>query len=100
MFWDNAWLSHWSEGRHEQLRNWLVDVERLVTIEIGAGTAIKTVRQFGQRQKGSLIRINLDEPNIPSYKDGVPLKMGGLEGLQQIEASLRQSNFYGDGQSG
>ncbi len=88
MFWDNAWLSHRTDRVRPQLESWLEGVENLVTIEVGAGKAIPTIRQFAQRQKGALIRINLHDPELPSYKTGVSLQMGGLEALQKIEAIL------------
>lgn len=93
MFWDDAWLSHYTEGRFEQLRDWLRGVEKLVTIEIGAGTAIPTVRNFGQRQEGALVRVNMYNPFLPSHKEGVALKMGGLEAMRWIKSALNRSGF-------
>lgn len=62
-----------------------------MVIEIGAGTAIPSVRHFGEqvanRYKGTLIRINLREADVTRAQD-IGLTMGGLEGLKAIEACL------------
>lgn len=88
MFWDDCWLSHGAGEQLDSLNERLRMVENLLTIEIGAGTAIPTIRKFGQRQQGALIRINLHDPVLPSYKEGVALQMGGLDALRLIEAHL------------
>lgn len=84
MFWDDSWLAHGTGGQYDSLNEWLHTVQNLVTIEIGAGTAIPTIRKFGQRQQGALIRINLHDSVLPSYKEGASLQMGGLEAMQRI----------------
>lgn len=89
MFWDDGWLSHRASVRYNSLNNWLETVQNLATIELGAGTTIATIRQFGQRQKGALIRVNPHDPFLPSHKEGVSLKMGGLEALQKIGRVLQ-----------
>lgn len=92
MFWDDNWLAHRGRGKRKQINAWLDGVKNPVTIEIGAGTTLPAVREFGQNEK---IRINLAEPDIPSGKKGVALKMGGLDALRRIEAALDQLNFAG-----
>ena len=61
----------------------------LTIVELGAGTAIPTVRHFSeaiaQRHRGSLIRINLREAHGP--RDTICLSMGALAGLQAIDAA-------------
>jgi hypothetical protein len=58
-----------------------------VVIEIGAGTAIPTVRRFGEAQDCPLIRINARERQVRPSGD-VGLAMGGLEGLKAIATRL------------
>ncbi len=64
-------------------------------IEIGAGTAIPTVRNFSQRLARNndvrLIRINLTEAQVEQCKD-ISLTGGALETLSTIDAVLN-SNY-------
>ena len=86
MFGDWGWLEARSEAQHRRLQNWLRKVERLLVIEIGAGTNIPTVRLMSESVGGRLIRINPDEPEL-GRAEGVSLPCGGLEALCSIEAA-------------
>lgn len=88
MFGDWGWLEDRSEAQHRRLQNWLRKVERLLVIEIGAGTNIPTVRLTSESVGGRLIRINPDEPGL-GRADGVSLPYGGLEALRSIEAACQ-----------
>ena len=59
---------------------------KLAVIEIGAGTAIPTVRSISERTatryEGTLIRINPREPEVPVGHLGIPLN--AAEGLRRI----------------
>ena len=71
--------------------NWLHQASRPLVIELGAGTAIPSVRNFSHRVMldygGRLIRINLRESQVPFVQD-VGLAMGALEALTAIQAVL------------
>ncbi|MBI3348792.1 MAG: Sir2 family transcriptional regulator [Burkholderiales bacterium] len=62
MFSDADWLSTRSDAQGAGLLHWLGGIDRLVILEIGAGTAVPTVRNFVsrlQKQKPTkLVRIN------------------------------------------
>lgn len=90
MFNDFEWLSNRTELQAENLERWLNSVKRPVVVEIGAGTDIPTVRNFGHG-RGYLIRINPTEPEL-SGKASLGLKMSALEALQGIEAAALQSS--------
>jgi hypothetical protein len=64
---------------------------RRLVIELGAGTAIPSVRHFGQQviqqHNGRMIRINPHEPQLASRRD-VGLAMGSLTALTAIDAQL------------
>lgn len=89
----NDW--QWQEARQRQQlarqEAWLADTARLVVVELGAGTAIPSVRRFSHRIihefGGRLVRINLREASVPSSLDA-SLSMGALEALQAIAAVL------------
>ena len=88
---------HWNHARSQQQRAlldvWLDSAQTPLVIEIGAGRASPTVRNFTRRmqQRGSrLIRVNLHEANIHNPGD-IELALGAteaLEGIQQHRAAL------------
>ena len=94
MFGDWSWLpdrTHQQEQRMQQFFDEHGD-KKIVVIEMGAGTAIPTIRatseRLGWRHDGAtVIRINIREPEIAAPHVG--LACGALEGLQQINALLR-----------
>jgi len=88
MFGDWDWRGHLYQEQHARLQQWLNAVKRLVIIEIGAGTAIPSVRHFGGFQDGFLIRINLLESDLPTGRRGIGLELGGLPGLTRIKDAL------------
>lgn len=87
MFGDWGWRAERSEEQSMQLDRWLASVKKPVIVEIGAGTAIPSVRLFGEQlaseYHGQMIRINLREPDI-SEKRGLGLGMASLEALLAI----------------
>ena len=88
MFNDWHWIERRSEIQRQQLHDWLAGVEHLVCIEIGAGTAIPSVRRFSEHCGGWLIRINPAAPEIPDPKRGLGLPCGGLAALTALSAAL------------
>lgn len=92
MFGDGGWLPQRTAGQRERLDNWLQTVERLVVIELGAGTAIPTVRWFGEMRGAPLIRINPGEPKVASSRS-VAIAAGALTALSQLERHLVANSF-------
>ncbi len=88
MFGDYGWEYARTDGQRERLVKWMDKLEaegaRLAIIEIGAGTAVPTVRntseQIAKRFNVPLIRINPRE----SFDAKIELPMGALEALQKI----------------
>ncbi|NOX90293.1 MAG: NAD-dependent deacetylase [Calditrichaeota bacterium] len=94
MFNDWSWISHRTDEQEERLNNWLAQINRegyrLVIIEMGAGTAVPTVRYTSERvaqfTDGVLIRINPREYSTPEghiglacrAKEGIELLLGDL----------------------
>lgn len=89
MFGDWGWLDGRSDQQQQNLDDWLRRVERLLVIEIGAGSRIPTVRRLGESLPGQMIRINPTEPELGRNK-GVSIASGGLEALRRIEAALNE----------
>ncbi len=96
MFGDGQWLPTRTERQESALDRWVQPVRKLVIVEIGAGTAVPSVRSFSQQlvKQGlaRLVRINLDEPQVPHALD-VGLPMRGLAALQAIDAARRRLNL-------
>ena len=87
MFSDGAWNLGRSLKQEQALTKWLseVDLAQLTIVECGAGTAIPTVRSFGERLQArgaSLIRINLRESAGPSGT--LSLALGARDALSSL----------------
>ncbi len=87
MFGDWHWVATRQNAQFEAIEKWLEVAKNLVVIEIGAGTAIPTVRRFGENQNGHLIRINKTESHVANEFD-VALAVGGREALKAIANTL------------
>jgi NAD-dependent SIR2 family protein deacetylase len=104
MFGDWGWLDHREARQDHALARWIQSCRRPVVIEIGAGTAIASVRAFshqvisrengrGNAQgnglgNGRLVRINPRESQVPGTRD-VGLATGALTGLRLIQRCLQ-----------
>ena len=78
------------DEQYERYKAWLDTNEdsHFVVIELGAGLAVPTIRNFGENfvkrsKKATLIRINPRDNYISEYI-GISLKCGALDGLKQI----------------
>jgi NAD-dependent SIR2 family protein deacetylase len=92
MFGDWGWDSSRSDVQGRALNAWLRSLGDgpIVVVECGAGTAIPTVRRtsedLARRAGGTLIRINVRDPEVPP--GGVSLPLPALEALREIDARL------------
>ncbi|MEI6192826.1 MAG: Sir2 family NAD-dependent protein deacetylase [Verrucomicrobiota bacterium] len=90
MFGDWSWLVQRADAQQQRLARWLDTLTecsaKLVVIELGAGSAIPTVRHTSERVRqrigGTLIRINPREDDVPSGQIGLPF--GAAEGIRRI----------------
>lgn len=95
MFDDWGWDSSRTEEQKHRLTRWLqaVGTGRLVVVECGAGMAIPSVRRFCEYEAassgGTLIRINVREPQVPPGGLSLPLK--ALEALRGLDEAMRQA---------
>lgn len=91
MFGDRLWVPHRTAAQEERMRRWLEGLKgALVVLEIGAGTAVPTVRLTSEhlvRRPGArLVRINPREPRVP--RDGVGIPLPGLRAIEEIDRRL------------
>jgi NAD-dependent SIR2 family protein deacetylase len=90
MFGDWTWIEDRTGRQGTRLRQWLGTVEhdghRLVVIEVGAGTAVATVRYTSERIAGglhaALIRINPRDTLVPPGQFALPF--GAAEGIRLL----------------
>lgn len=83
MFNDDQWIRQRNYQQYKRLEKFIKQYHHPVVIEIGAGTAIATVRGFSERFAPQLIRINLREAMLPS-KGGVSIAENAVIGIQNI----------------
>ena len=94
MFGDERWVDGRSAARQIQFRLWLRGLVRgrLAVVEIGAGTAVPTVRataeQIARAAAAPLIRINPDGAECGA--GDIPLAAGALETLLAIDEVVRE----------
>lgn len=89
MFGDWSWCAARSDAQEARFAKWRHSVERLVVIELGAGTAVPTVRHVGEAQGAPLIRINPVQPDLFGVP-GVALAENALVALRGIAAALEE----------
>jgi len=92
MFGDYSWISDRTDAQEKKFNDFLNRhrQSKIVVIEIGAGTAVPTIRrlteQLGRSPRAAAVRINPREPFIaPPH---ISLPCGALEGLKGIDSLL------------
>lgn len=91
MFDDPGWIPKRTLKQHDQLDLWLSTASNPVIIEIGAGTAIPSVRWLGSSLGFPLIRINLREPALHECT-GVSLAGGALQSLTELDQLIKAAS--------
>jgi len=92
MFGDYAWLDGRTAAQRERFDAFLEEAsgERLVVVEMGAGTGVPTIRmtseRLGRRGEALVVRINPREPSIAPPHLSIPV--GALDGLAGIDRAL------------
>ncbi len=92
MFEDWTYLPMATDMQLWRLAQWEKAVERLVVIELGAGTAIPSVRRKCVSYRRPIIRINPDDACVGDNAS-VSLPMGALEALERIDQQLSATLF-------
>lgn len=93
MFGDGAWLPGRSSAQARRLEAFLEEhgEEGLVVLELGAGTAVATIRhlseRLGRRPGSTVIRVNPREADIRAPH--LSIASGALEAIQGIDRALR-----------
>ncbi|MDT9000616.1 Sir2 family NAD-dependent protein deacetylase [Paucibacter sp. APW11] len=91
MFGDGDWVDTRESAQAEAVTPLLESARKPLVIELGAGTAVPSVRRFGhrmlQQHDARLLRINVREPEVPGSYD-LGLAMGALAALRAIDERL------------
>ena len=87
MFNDSAWLDTRTEEQYARCDAWLGRVQRLVVIELGAGSDVPSVRRMCATRQAPLIRVNPREHRVAPDK-GVGIATGALDAMRRLRASL------------
>ena len=94
MFNDWNWNPRRTNNQEIKMQKWKINAKnkKIAIIEVGAGTAIPSVRwqsecMLEENQNASLIRINPRESWIPSQR-AISIKKSGLEALEGIKNEL------------
>ncbi len=103
MFGDWSFDSARIDAQESRLHRWLGALgadAKIALVEIGAGSAVPTIRRFSEgqlrrRANATLVRINLDESGAPAAGSGIGRDrcisvpgLGALEALRGIDAEL------------
>ena len=98
MFSDWHWQSQMQDEKEQKLMAWLKQVNNLAIIELGAGTAVPSVRNFGERlvnhsinESVSLLRVNIREPQVLDKSNCFGLSMGALDSLMLLNKVIESN---------
>ena len=84
MFNDWDWVEIRAKRQRMLFERWLLTADKPVVIELGAGTAIPTVRSVGERSGSPVIRINPDAYGIDPRK-GIGISASALDVLTMLD---------------
>jgi NAD-dependent SIR2 family protein deacetylase len=87
MFGDAGFEPDRVDAQLGRLRHWLAAHPRPLVIELGAGTAIPTVRRLGEQLEGPLVRINPREPDT-TRQGQLGIAAGAAVALDEIMRCL------------
>lgn len=93
MFGDYYWISSRSDKQAQRMNNNVSLMQKPVVIELGAGTAVPTVRYFCERSNGKLIRINPRDYQC-NRNNAISLAVGAKRGVELIFDALKSRGFF------
>lgn len=92
MFSDFGWVNRRATFQRLVFDEWLDSISKVVVVELGAGTAIPSIREVGRsiaaRKAVTLIRINVREPDVERPQD-IGLAYGAVEGLLALDNEIK-----------
>ncbi|KAJ3177808.1 hypothetical protein HK101_010190 [Irineochytrium annulatum] len=95
MFNDYTFSDQRIDVQYDNLNDFMAKVmeagKSCCVIEVGAGTAIPTIRMRGEQwarqyERVTLVRINPGEFKVPKAKNVISIPLGGLDALRALDA--------------
>ena len=83
MFGDGGWVEDMADSQQELFEGFASGARRVVVIELGAGTAIPSLRYLSQRRGWPVIRVNPHEHAVDAH-NSVGLPMSALAALIEL----------------
>lgn len=90
MFEDGEWVSGWYDRQREAMEGWRRGAGKVAVVEVGAGTAIPTIRNYGEKVGRPLIRINTAAVGA-CHAETICLQLAALEALSLLDEIRRQA---------
>jgi NAD-dependent SIR2 family protein deacetylase len=86
MFNDGHWNPDRTDDQEDRFNQWTRQAGNILAIEVGAGTAIPSVRYTTEAYSTRIVRINPRESTVPNHNLGIDLAIGGLEAIEAINS--------------
>lgn len=83
MFSDWAWIPDRAGAQERAFDEFLERARRPVVLELGAGTAIPSLRHLSRQHRWPVVRVNPDEPDVREG-EGVGIACGALDALREL----------------
>ena len=98
MFNDGGVVTDIIDTQHSAFQSWLDAIPRtarVVIVEVGAGKAIPTIRHLSEsvlrsRPSATLVRINLDDADVPPQLADRCISVGGAGALQALQGIAQE----------
>jgi hypothetical protein len=98
MFNDGGVVTDVIDTQHTAFQSWLDTIPptaRVAIVEVGAGKAIPTIRHLSEsvlrsRPCATLIRINLDDADVPPQLADRCISVGGAGALQALQGIAQE----------
>ncbi len=93
MFDDFAWARRRAEQQRDTYVRWCARTDRIVILELGAGTAVPSIRWMGEGLGFPLIRVNPREPSVGPDEHHVSVEQTALVFLTDLAEALMRAKF-------
>lgn len=93
MFNDFAWVRRRAEQQRTAFSQWRARTDRMVIVELGAGTAVPSIRLMGESLGRPLIRVNPRESDVAPHRGHVSMEQTALTFLSDLAEALIRAKF-------